>query len=377
MGPAFHGEPHWSYLNRSGREQFAMARDRINDWFSHLCRDLQTGVRQRLQSDDDQEFVSAFWELFLHETFIRLGYTVTCEPVLPSGRKIDFLVAREESSMFVEATIAHSSVGERAAGARRNRVYRGLQKVNTNAFMLGVEIERAAPRDLPNIGQLRTTLEAWLAGLDPDAVLAAQAASGAFPALPWEADGWSMIFEAYPLKPEHRGSRVERPLGSFMDETGGAIDDETPLRRALNRKAASRYGTLDRPYVVAVCEYSFAHGDSDWHRNNVLFGHQAVAFGDGRPPRSVRRPDGHWRGPGQRPRNRRLSAVLLCNHLYPWNLKRAELECWENPFAERPVPADLVPGIARWRKLKLRDNEGTFVVIEPSLSADALFGTLS
>ena len=39
--------------------------------------------------------------------------------------------------MFVEATIAHSSAAERAADARRNRVYRELEKVHTDAFSLG------------------------------------------------------------------------------------------------------------------------------------------------------------------------------------------------------------------------------------------------
>lgn len=33
--------------------------------------------------------------------------------------------------MFVEATIARSSDTERAADARRNRIYRELEKINT------------------------------------------------------------------------------------------------------------------------------------------------------------------------------------------------------------------------------------------------------
>jgi hypothetical protein len=85
--------------------------------------------------------------------------------------------------------------------------------------------------------------------------------------------------------------------------------------RSGGRSAGRRQGgteTSITSYVVAVSEYSFALSDSDWHRKNVLFGNEAVAFGDGQPPRSVRQTNGHWRGPGQRPRNRRLSAVLLC-----------------------------------------------------------------
>lgn len=373
-GPAFPGEPHSSYIDRSSREICASARGRINDWFSRLCSEQQPGVRNRLRSHHDDEFASAFWELFLHEMFLRLGYDIECEPVLANGRKIDFLVARGKSSMFVEATIAHSSAAERAADARRNRIYRELGKLRTDAFSIGIEIETAGPDDMPNIGQLRSSLEEWLARLEPDTVARCWETSGVLPTLPWNEAGWSMIFEAYPLKPERRGTALDRPLGTFMDETGGLIDDETPLRRALNRKAAKRYGELDRPYVVAVSEYSFELSDTDWHRKNVLFGREAVAFGDGQPPRSVRQPDGYWRGPAQRPRNQRLSAALLCTHLYPWQPERAELEWWDNPFPLRSVPSELVPPIARRQQLVLTGNEGTFRTTEASLSADAVFG---
>lgn len=373
LDPARHGESHWSYLNRSARPEFSRARDQMNQWFSGLCDDLQPGVRARLLSGSDHEFASACWELYLHEMFVRLGYDVTCEPILPSGRKIDFLVSLDGRSMYVEATIARSSAAERSADTRRNRVYQELDQVHTNTFMLGIEIEDAGPGDMPSVAILRTRLEKWLAGMDPNAVESDYAATGEFPTLVWEACEWKLRFEAYPVKRECRGKRVARPLGTFMDETGGAIDDEAPLRRALNRKAPRHYGPLDRPYVVAISEYAWEFGDHGWHRRNVLYGREAVAFGDGLPVRSVRQTDGHWRGPGQRPRNRRLAAVLLCAHLYPWQLEKADLEWWDNPFAERSVPEDFVPPIARRHQLIMRENEGEFVTDEPTVSAAALF----
>jgi hypothetical protein len=63
----------------------------------------------------------------------------------------------------------------------------------------------------------------------------------------------------------------------LMDETGGLIKDERPLRGALSRKRPSRYGDLALPYVVAISEEPF-DGDA-WHRQNVLFGHEAVEYG--------------------------------------------------------------------------------------------------
>jgi hypothetical protein len=373
LDPARHGEPYWSYLNRSARPEFSRARDQINQWFGRLCGDLRPGVRARLQNGDDHEFASACWELYLHEMFVRLGYDITCEPTLPSGRKIDFLVSLDGRSMYVEATIARSSAAERSAEKRLNRVYQELDQVQTNTFMLGITIENPGPGDMPNVARLRAGLEKWLAAMDPDAVESDYDATGAYPTFPWEAAGWKLRFEAYPKKPECRGERAARPLGIFMDDTGGRIDDETRLRRALNRKAPSQYGELDHPYVVAISEYAWEFGDHGWHRKNVLYGREAVEFGDGLPTRSVRQTDGYWRGPGQRPRNRRLAAVLFCAHLHPWQLDRAELEWWDNPFAERSVPKHLVPAIAHRHQLILRGSERTFRSDGPASSAATLF----
>jgi hypothetical protein len=141
----------------------------------------------------------------------------------------------------------------------------------------------------------------------------------------------------------------------FIDETGGLIDDERPLRRALKRKRPSLYGDLSLPYVIAVSEQPFSIGDESWHRTNVLFGQEAVEYGPGRPVRTVYVPDGIWRGPRPRPRNRRMSAVLLASHLTPWTIGVTKLEWWDNPFADQPVPDDLIPEVAERYQLVVDD----------------------
>jgi hypothetical protein len=146
----------------------------------------------------------------------------------------------------------------------------------------------------------------------------------------------------------------------FKDETGGLIEDERPLRGALSRKRPSRYRDLALPYVVAIQEEDPFDGDA-WHRQNVLFGHHALAYGPGLPVHAVRMEDGIWRGPGAKPRHRRLAAVLLSSHLAPWTIDRTELEWWDNPFANQPVPDDVIPDVARrWRVLFDDNGVGEF-----------------
>jgi hypothetical protein len=247
-GPADHGEPHRLFLNRSARPQIEEARERIESWFSRLCPALQEGVRQRLQSKDNQEFAAGFWELYLHELFMRLEYEITCEAATPNGRNIDFLLRRGGTAFYVEATIARKSQAEQAADARRNRIYRELDKTRSVNFTLGIQIESAGARDLKKIGNLRGQLENWLGTLNPDEAEQQCEEIGELPTFPWsDGSGWSLVFEAYPSRPEFRGIPTRRTLGTFMDETGGLIQDERPLRRALKRKAPANTATLNCP----------------------------------------------------------------------------------------------------------------------------------
>lgn len=357
-GPREHGESQYAFLDRSGRPQFEATRRRINDWYSRLCNGLKDGVLQRLRSGDDQEFDAAFWELYLHELFTLLGYQISCEPTLPNNRKIDFLLRRGDAAFYLEATTAGKADEQRGADARRDRIYRELNKVRTTDFGLGITIDQAGRSDAPGLARLRSDLEAWLAGLNPGEIQQQWEANGEVPSHSWSDDsGWTLTLEAFPNKPELRDQLVDRPLGLFFEDTASIVRDEIPLTRALKRKQPSRYGDLSFPYVVAVSETSLSPFDPTPHRTNVMFGSLKVVYGDDPAPRWVRAGDGIWRGPGAHPRNRRLAAVLLTSNLLPWTVDQAELEWWDNPFANHPVPEELLPDVATRRQL-LPDQTG-------------------
>lgn len=370
---AVHGESHSRYLDRSARHEFESARDRIESWVSRYPAPSRSRLAARLRSDDDQEVKAAYWELYLHELFVRLEFDIECDFKLPNGKDVDFFLHRDDDGVFVEATVAARSVDEQAADKRRDRVYVELDKVSTPGFMLGVEIESAGSADMKNLATLRLKLEQWLLSLDADEVIDRWERLGEGPSYTWTGtDGWLLTFDAFPSKPELRGIPVGRPLGMFSDETGCLIDDERPLLRALQGKRPSRYGTVDVPYVVAINEVPFALGDSEYHRMNTLFGHSALAYGGGLPTRWIREPNGFWRGRSG-PQNRRLAAVLLAADCLPWNVETVELEWWQDPFADTPVADNLIPSVARRRYLQLgADGIGELQSLDPVISAGSL-----
>ncbi|MFD8560550.1 hypothetical protein ACFV1N_25030 [Streptosporangium canum] len=78
--PAGHGDSHSQFIDRVAGPFWDQVRDLIEDWFSQLCSDAQADVRGRLRSRNDRQSKGAFFELYLHECLLRMGYTVTCHP---------------------------------------------------------------------------------------------------------------------------------------------------------------------------------------------------------------------------------------------------------------------------------------------------------
>jgi hypothetical protein len=135
--PAAHGDSHFQFLDRVSGPYWDEVRDLLEDWFSRLCPDAQADVMGRLRSKDDRQFNGAFFELYLHECLLRMGYSVKCHPKLEStNRRPDFLAEKDGRSIYFEARSASSSDVAVGAAARRNTVYESLDKLDSPNFFL-------------------------------------------------------------------------------------------------------------------------------------------------------------------------------------------------------------------------------------------------
>jgi len=187
----------------------------------------------------------------------------------------------------------------------------------------------------------------WLGTLDPDEtgrILRAGDALDEAPAFTLEARDWVIGFRALPKKAEARG-KSGRPLGAFPGKIS-AVDDRTPILSALRSKA-TRYGELDRPYVVALLVDRVFADEEDVEE--ALFGpvHYTLVEGaEDLSAKPLRHPDGLWQR-GSANRNTRVSAVLAAINLAPYFVARNMPRLWHNPWARRPLTAELPwPGAA-------------------------------
>lgn len=328
--PATHGESSFAFFNRVAGDYWEHPRRLLQEWADRLPDDAYSDVRGRLREDNEQA-QSAFLELYLHESLLRAGFSVTVHPDLPhTARHVDFLAERGDERFYVEAVMPRS----RPDGGEANRLARfldGINKLDDQRFFLNLQEVRVGAHAV-KAGEVRRQLKRWLDSLDPDAI----GIDGAWPTFSWSASGWSAQFGAVPKSPKHRRSSRGRAIGIYSHVGAQLIDDAGLIRRGAESKAGG-YGVLDAPLVIAVGVYLFDRDLEDTVA--AMFGHhqwELSSSGEGR--RTSRMSDGFF-GTRRAPLHTTTAAVLVVNQLQPTHVQRAQVTLVPNPWAAEPLVA--------------------------------------
>jgi hypothetical protein len=354
--PASNAEHSFEFLNRVGGAFWERLRGTLETWFADYPAAHAAELRGRFRSERAGGHLSAWWELYLHRLFTRLGYQLEVHPELPdSPNRPDFLLVGERERIYLEAGIVFSGIvpDERRHPVREGWILDALNRHYDPNFMLHVESDRVGslrPRDRDVYGPVAD----WLGSLDPDAVSAEYDRSGKLPERRVSVGEWELRYRAIPVKPEARG--LSRRLVGIGPITTGRVDDMEQLRDTLKQKRG-RYGNPEIPLVVAV---SLAAGFDDEDIEGTLYGSRAVQFRVDQPgwSREVRQMDGTWiteRGP----RGERLSAVLTAAGLAMTNVLNVRPQLWLNPSARVALKVD-------WPFAKWSCTDAGLVSMEPA-----------
>lgn len=183
----------------------------MQEWLDHIDNDNDyNDLRQRFRPRDDDQFRSAFLELYLHESLLRAGYAVTIHPTVDGlTSRPDFLAERGDERIYIEAIAPGANPAAKAAAARRAVLFDTVNQLDDPNFMLWLDTleEGSSP---PPAARLRGDLRWWLSELDPDAPWDME--SG--PSYQWEHDGWSVTFKPIRRPPEIGTCRSRSPGAS-------------------------------------------------------------------------------------------------------------------------------------------------------------------
>lgn len=330
--PRAWGEPSYAFLDRAAGPRWQRVRDTLDAWYLRLPEAARRDLRNRFVLDAELAHAGAFWELWVHEAHRRLGFDVEVQVGIDAGeRRQDFLVTRGEERFWLEATVVGGDSPLTFTEQKMDEALCDLiDTVRAPRFSLGLEVLRYGACQ-PGRRRVVPRIEGWLRGLDPDDLRARQAAGAPPVTRRFAFDGWELDVEAIAREAGAGGRRVCAPRTACE----GPVNDVRPLRRKIKKKA-SRYGELDRPYLLSV----LALGDyvTDRDVTHALLGMAAVdpdaAAASPRPDHAV------WIGPGG-PCNTRLSGVLVARGLTPARLATTMPTLWRNPWALRPLEAEL------------------------------------
>lgn len=333
---ARHVEPTAVFLNRVAGDYWDQIRELVEQWADAYPADAKSDLVGRLRSPDIRQWSSAFWELYLHETFRRSGYEVRVHPTVPqSARQPDFLVTSTEAEFYVEAKciFGKSTDGE---DARLRGVFDAINRMTSPNFFVDLHIGRVGPW-APSTKGLKAEVETWLSGLDPDKIDPTDLLSSTGERYRWVRDGWELEFRPMPIRADARGRANHRPLGMWSSGEARQVNDEAPLRDALKDKG-SAYGKLDRPLLLALnMNTGF---DRSFETMNALYGTAMVVFKQADPEGAYnsRSQNGYFGYPGAW-RHPHIAGVLIGPNIAPEIAATIAPTLWVHPSATESVPS--------------------------------------
>jgi hypothetical protein len=177
-------------------------------------------------------------------------------------------------------------------------LYDSINKVSCPDVFLDLRIAGTPASPIP--GKVwRTRIQTWVDSLDYEALLrmSPRPNDEDLPTLELTHEGVEITIKPIPKKRTARGK--EGPSIGIQSFEGCFVTSHEEIRETIKDKA-SRYGALDRPYVIVVnCLGEMVDAEEI---RRAMFGH-----------------DGLWNNSRQ-PTHTRVSAVLAMQHLFPWTV---------------------------------------------------------
>jgi hypothetical protein len=299
----------------------------------------------RIRNAGNNAFGAALCELIVHTLLVRLKYKVVVHPTLAgTDARPDFEATDETGNRFyVEVTTVNPADETVASLKREAPLYNSINKAKLPAgCALGYGLVKAGSGE-PDLTGLVDSVERW-------AQKNANGAVGAPVVERFTAGEWVVELELY----AGGSGTSEGPAIGVAWGGGGVIVPHKDMRGSLDVKA-SKYGSLDVPYLIVVADAKGQIFGKDQAKNaltEAVFGDELTAF-IGSHARRDHTWDGFWVAPSSA-RNQQVTAILFIPHTDIWKLREPNREpiLALNPWSKLPLPEAI-------KALRRLEAEGT------------------
>ncbi len=164
-----HGMSYYEYHSRCARPACHVVRNLLEAWFKKYPEEYQAKLKSDF-SADDTNFQSAFWELYLHEYLLRLGYLLSIHPDLGehTQKRPDFLARLDDGSELIVEAVTTSPRRESnlASKNRAATALRVVEEIDHPQFYVLLE-ENGTPCETPSGRKIAIGLRSWLNSFHP------------------------------------------------------------------------------------------------------------------------------------------------------------------------------------------------------------------
>ena len=332
------GRSAFDFLNTSAWPACHNMRDTLEQWFERFPDSSKGDLRARFRKRGHNHG-SAFFELFLHEVFSRLGLSAEVHPESECSRgRPDFAVTSGSGDLYyVEANVMGRK-GILAEDSLDNDVLDAIDSLaveRPTSIALRAQTSGRLTQSL-RTGPIKARVQTWVDQIERDF-----RSPGWIETEPLEvSDGdWSLTLTAY-----RRRDRPSHRLIHIGPGRVGMSTDDTDLRKNILTKT-KQHRDIDRPLIIAI------NGPGTWEDRedelSALFGKEQLSWrvdehgNVATLTHMSREPDAVWRNRDGH-RYKRLHGVLFFRGAWPWTAHSVTSHLYVNPYIESDVPDELL-----------------------------------
>jgi hypothetical protein len=240
----------FDFYDNSAIEEFVIVRDKLNCWFSNY----PANARKQLKRDLQSNFDSAFFELFIHEFFIRLGFTLIVHPTVSSStNNPDFLAKKGDVEIYLEARLATDESNEdRLLKSKRGLIYDTINQIVCPNYWISIKEISFLSNNQAKLKKIKKFLQDKINQYE---LLGDVTANSNYHRMEenyisYTDEDIKVVISLFPCSIER-----SRPIGSYLGGSymGGC---EESIRGAIKDKGY-KYGNLDKPYIICVNSLSY------------------------------------------------------------------------------------------------------------------------
>lgn len=259
----------------------------VEKWFINLPDSAKPNFKKRLNSLDDKDFISAFYELMMHQYCIEEGWKVEYEPAMDNGYKPDLRVTTQSGYQFViEVTAVFDSDSVEKSDRSKDDLTHQISAIIT-PFMLSLDYYEHLISGYYSTKAILTKVKNWLDGLDASNPKKRHKRT-------FKGPGYNFQLEAM-LSGRKAASNC---VWAVMDPGGSVPNYSKRIKSKLDDKAR-KFGSKNTkmPLVIMLADGVGGRVSLDSHAiDKTLFGDDAITFSinGNEPPKAVKARNGYF-----------------------------------------------------------------------------------